>query len=89
MKLTGRTSLWLAWLGFNFSHGLGLVAFGLSLLLVSLAAPRLPFTSTWLSPLSVAVSSVYFLLAIRYWFYVPALGAGLGAACFAVAWVLG
>jgi hypothetical protein len=37
----------------------------------------------------VVVAIVYAALAARYWFYVPAIGAGLGFLCLASAWVMG
>jgi hypothetical protein len=38
-----------------------------------------------IEPLTIAVSAVYFLLAVRFWFYAPAVGCGLGLACFIAA----
>jgi hypothetical protein len=34
VRLTRRTDLWRAWVGFNLSHSLGAVAFGIVVLLV-------------------------------------------------------
>jgi hypothetical protein len=83
----GGTTMWRAWVGFNFSHGLGLVAFaactiGLGLSLDSVSVPR----SLLLLP--PAVGAAYAFLAARYWFPIPALGTALGTLCFAVAWAL-
>ena len=81
----GRTTMWRTWVGFNFSHSLGLIVFGagciaIGLSLVSLTLPK----AGLLAP--VAIGSIYFLLAVLYWFRVPALCAAAGTLCFIVAW---
>jgi hypothetical protein len=83
----GGTTMWRAWVGFNFSHSLGLVVFaicaiGLGLVLNSVRVPR----SFLLLP--PAVGSIYVLLAARYWFRIPVAGTALGTLCFVVAWAL-
>ena len=83
----GGTTMWRAWVGFNFSHSLGLVVFaacaiGLGL---GLESVRVPQSLLLLPP---AVGSIYVLLAVRYWFRIPAAGTAFGTLCFAVAWAL-
>jgi hypothetical protein len=39
-------------------------------------------------PLAIGMSLAYLQLSIRFWFYGPALGSALGAACFTLSWVL-
>jgi hypothetical protein len=83
-----RPTMWRAWLGFNISHGLGLTAFGLILLLLA-ATDFSELTDTGgLMPVALAVSTGYLALGLWSWFYVPALLAGLATTCFAVAWAL-
>jgi hypothetical protein len=81
-------SMWRAWLGFNISHGLGLFAFGLFCLLIATYDFALVEDIDAIRPLTIAVSSAYLVLSLRFWFYVPAITIGVGAACFAVATVL-
>lgn len=81
----GATTMWRAWVGFNFSHSLGVVTFGLGCIalgqsLGSLALPK----AALLAP--VAIGATYFLLAVRYWFRAPAIGAAAGTLCFIVGW---
>lgn len=83
----GRTNMWDTWLGFNLSHSLGLMVFGsvcvyAGVFLRSLALPKAGLL------IPVLVGIVYFLLAIRFWFRVPALGAAIGTVFLFVAWVL-
>jgi len=83
----GGTSMWHAWVGFNFSHSLGIAMFGVAcivagLFLHSLALPK----AALLVP--VAIGVIYFLLAIRYWFRAPAIGVAAGTLCFVISWLL-
>ncbi|MGA9876044.1 MAG: hypothetical protein WBQ21_09560 [Solirubrobacteraceae bacterium] len=80
-----RFSMWRAWLGFNISHGLGAATFGFTMLILALHDSSLVQQISAIEPLTIAVSAVYFLLALRYWFYAPAIGCGLGLGCFIAA----
>ncbi len=83
----GRTNMWDAWLGFNLSHGLGAVIFGLVCVGAGVFARRLALPkATLLIPVLVGV--IYFMLAIRFWFRVPAVGIGIGTGFLIMGWVL-
>jgi len=82
----GRTNMWDAWLGFNISHGLGVVIFGLvcvgaGLFARTMALPK----ATLLIPVLVGV--IYLLLALRFWFRVPAVGIAIGTGFLFVGWL--
>ena len=81
----GATTMWRAWVGFNFSHSLGLVTFGVGCIAVglSLGSIALP-KSALLAP--VAIGAIYSLLAVRYWFRAPAIGTAAGTLCFILGW---
>jgi hypothetical protein len=81
-------SMWRFWLGFNISHGLGALTFGLLCLLIATHDFNLVERIDAIRPLTIAVSAAYLALSLRYWFYVPALIAGTATACFTVATVL-
>lgn len=88
MRLAPQMSIWLAWLGFNLSHSVGLLGFGL--IGVALGSARESLGS-WRAPVDgffVLLSATYCLLAIRFWFRVPAVGIGIATACFMAAFVL-
>src|SRR5215469_2807097 len=76
----GGTDMWRAWIGFNFSHSLGL------LLLAGLAVwagARINTLPVGIMPVLTLIGCVYLVLALRYWFRIPAIGAAIGTACFA------
>jgi hypothetical protein len=83
-----RFSMWQAWLGFNISHGLGVATFGFTMLILALHNYGLVQQISAIEPLTIAFSAVYLLLAVRYWFYAPAICCGLGLGCFIAAAVL-
>lgn len=83
----GGTTMWRAWVGFNFSHSLGAVLFavlciGLGAMLPTVAVPKVVLVGP------VAVGLAYLWLAIRYWFSIPRTGIAIGTALFAVAWLV-
>jgi len=80
-----RPSLWRAWLGFNISHGLGAFAFGLLVLLVAVDEPELLERSQEIALAVLALSATYLLVALRFWFWLPALVVATSTSCFAIA----
>jgi hypothetical protein len=81
----GRTNMWRAWVGFNFSHSIGVLLVGG---LGVWAGCRLKMAPGILMPVLTLIGCIYLLLAVLYWFRAPAIGVAIGTACFAAAWVL-
>jgi hypothetical protein len=77
--------MWRAWIGFNFSHGLGVMLTGA---LGIWAGSRIKTFPTGIMPALTLVGCVYLVLALRYWFRAPAIGVAIGTSCFAAAWTL-
>lgn len=73
-KLTSRTSMWDAWVGFNLSHSLGAIVFGLFYIVLALENYAYLRASLALNALLVAVPVIFLLLAIKYWFHSPRNG---------------
>lgn len=88
LALTRQTTMWRAWLGFNISHGIGVLFFGLVYLILALSDIELLSRVTVLPLLALAVSASYFVLSIKYWFHIPAIGSGIGTVCFFIALML-
>lgn len=72
--ITRQTTMWRAWIGFNASHSMGAILFGLVYLYLALAMPVALFGSTYLRVLGLAFLCGYLLLGWRYWFSVPFRG---------------
>jgi hypothetical protein len=82
----GRTDMWRAWIGFNFGHSLGvLLVAGLAFWAGS-RFNTLPVGV--ITPVLTLIGCLYLVLALLYWFRVPAIGVAIGTSCFAAAWIL-
>jgi hypothetical protein len=66
-------SMWRAWLGFNLSHGLGLLTTGVVMLSLALHDFSIVRDVAEIQPLMIAVSATYLAISARYWFYLPSL----------------
>lgn len=81
LRLTRETTLWRAWIGFNASHGLGLLLFGTIYGYMAMCR----FSVLQQAPFLLMVGAVYLacllLLARRYFFSIPFFGV---SACLAV-----
>jgi hypothetical protein len=83
----GGTTMWKAWVGFNFSHSIGALLFAficimLGLLLQTHTLPR----SALLFPIAMGI--IYLVLAVNYWFRIPIAGVAAATLCFVAAWAL-
>ena len=88
LRISGtETTVWKAWVGFNFSHGLGAVVFGVlcSCIAAALGTVAVP---AWALFLLTLIALTYVGLSVRYWFRIPSMGTGLAAAFIAAAWLL-
>jgi hypothetical protein len=81
----GGTDMWRAWIGFNFSHSLGVLLFGGAAVWAGSRVKTLP---VGIMPALTLIGCVYLVLALLYWFRIPAIGIAIGTGCFAVAWIL-
>src|SRR5690242_18481747 len=65
-RLTARTDLWRAWVGFNYSHSLGAVLFGLFVVLLGRSESSFHAEGALAIPLALIVSVAYLVLGIKY-----------------------
>ena len=86
-NLTRKTTMWRAWVGFNASHSLGAILFGLLYIHLATWQPVLLFGSLFLCGLGLACLLVYLWLGWRYWFSVPFRGIALATMLFIAEWV--
>lgn len=87
-RLTPRTDLWRAWVGFNYSHALGAVLFGLMTWMVGRSEASYRADAAVAIPLAIVVAALYLAIGVRYWFRTPILGISFSLACFLTAWIL-
>ena len=87
-KLTSRTTMWKAWMGFNHSHSLGAVVFGLIYLILALQDFTALAANRPLMALSATIPLIYLWLALSFWFRTPAIGIAISSTCFAAAFIL-
>ena len=72
--ITRATSMWKCWIGFNASHSLGAMLFGLVYGYLALVHPAFLFQSTFLLTVGLGLLLAYAWLAKVYWFSVPFTG---------------
>ena len=82
LRLAPQTTIWNAWIGFNLSHSLGLVLFGALYGGIALGDFSFVAGSLLLQVSAVVVALVYLLLALRFWFWLPATVSAVGTLCF-------
>jgi hypothetical protein len=80
--ITRETTMWKAWIGFNASHGLGALLFGLVYGYLALARGALLFGSPFLCAVGLLLLVGYLVLAKLYWFRVPFRGILVALACY-------
>lgn len=80
--ISDETTMWKAWVGFNASHSMGAIQFGLVFGYLALAHPVFLFSSTFLSIVGFLMLVGLFILARRYWFSIPFRGIAISMACY-------
>jgi hypothetical protein len=88
VRLTrGGTTMWRAWVGFNFSHSVGAVLFGVLCIYAGTLLGTVVIPA-WVLLLFVAVSFIYLGLSVLYWFRIPTAGIGVASICLLAAWLM-
>ena len=83
--LDAEINLWRAWLGFNFSHSLGLLMFGGAFLYIGVFHPLFFAKSSLLQLCAILASATYVFLSLKFWFSKPAIFTGVATVCFILA----
>ena len=74
--------MWKAWVGFNASHGFGLILFGLIYGYLALSKSVFLFRSPFLLVTGFGMLSSLLVLARLYWFAIPFWGVFLALLCY-------
>ncbi len=80
--ITKQTTMWRAWVGFNVSHSMGAILFGLVFGFLALAHDQLLFRSPFLLVVGLAMLGGYAVLGKVYWFSAPFTGICISLACY-------
>lgn len=86
--LDPKINLWNAWMGFNFSHSLGLLMFGGAFLYIGILYPSVFSESKVLQVCCILIPAIYVILSLKFWFVNPAVFLGISTVCFILAIVL-
>jgi len=81
--ISRRLTIWSAWIGFNVSHSMGAMLFGLVYGYLAIAESAVLFGSPFLLAVGFTVLATYVALAKRYWFMSPLLGSTAATLCYA------
>lgn len=80
--ITNETTMWRAWVGFNASHSMGLILFGLVFGYLALAHGQLLVQSPFLLLVGFAMLGGFVVLCRVYFFSAPLRGISISLACY-------
>ena len=74
--------MWGFWVGFNITHSMAAMLFGLVYGFLALAHSSFLFSSAYLLIVGLLTVSGFFVTARVYWFSTPIIGTGISLACY-------
>jgi len=80
--MTNETTMWRCWVGFNASHSMGLILFGLVFGYLAFAHSQLLFRSPFLLVVGLAMLGGIVVLCKVYFFSWPLKGVSISLACY-------
>ena len=86
--ISRETTMWRAWVGFNASHGMGAILFGLIYGFLAIAHSQLLFQSPFLLVVGLGMVGGFLVLGKAYWFSVPFTCIGVSFACYVASIVM-
>ena len=82
LVITKETTVWKAWIGFNASHSMAAILFGLVYGYLASVHPSFFHTSLFLQCVGFLMLAGLLVLARLYWFSVPFLGIAVSLVCY-------
>jgi hypothetical protein len=82
LVISRQTTMWRAWVGFNASHSMGAILFGLVYGFLGNAYPEILFNSPFLLAVGLAMLGGLAVLGKVYWFRIPFRGIVISLACY-------
>ena len=86
--ISKETTMWRCWIGFNATHSMGLIFFGLVFGFLALAHSQLLFRSPFLLALGLTMLGGYVVLCKVSFFSAPLTGVSISLACYVASIVL-
>ena len=86
--ITNETTMWRCWVGFNASHSMGLILFGLVFGFLALAHSELLFHSPFLLVIGLAMLGGFVALCKLYFFSAPLRSISISLVCYVASIVL-
>ena len=80
--ISKETTMWRCWVGFNASHSMGLILFGLIFGFLAVAHAKLLFQSPFLLVVGLAMLAGLVVLCRIYFFSAPLTGISIALACY-------
>jgi len=80
--ITAETDMWRCWIGFNASHSMAAMLFGLVYAYLAIAHGGLLFASPYLLSVGFLLVGGFFVLGKLYWFSVPFYGIAISLVCY-------
>lgn len=88
LGITRETTMWKTWIGFNTTHSIGLMLFGVVYGYLALMRAEVVFGSAFLMGVGAVVLVAYAVVARTYFFSVPFRGAVVALVLYVAAIVL-
>src|SRR5262249_41993634 len=86
--ITKETTMWRCWIGFNATHSMGLILFGLVFGFLALAHGQLLFRSPFLLVVGLGMLGGYVVVCRFCFFSAPLMGVSISLACYVASIVL-
>ncbi|MEG3792605.1 hypothetical protein V1318_20995 [Lysobacter sp. CCNWLW3] len=80
--ITGQASMWDFWVGFNVSHSMAAILFGLIYGYLAIAQRELLFSSAYLLTVGALTLGGLFVVGKIYWFRAPLIGITISLLCY-------
>jgi hypothetical protein len=82
LVITKETTVWKAWLGFNASHSMAAILFGLVFGYLAISQPTVLYGSVFLQVVGFCMLAGWLVLGRLYWFSVPFTGTAISWLCY-------
>ena len=80
--ITKEATMWSFWIGFNISHSMAAMLFGLTYGFLAISHGSLLFSSPYLLVVGLLTVGGLFVVGKVYWFSAPFIGIGISLACY-------